>query len=166
LEAGEALFGTSKARHFPLMPGSHVLCAAKDVVANGPIEVWCAIALAIADDRSEHSSLFIEVAGHGAVGASRREHEGLVSGYQRLNNLVDEVILCGDGQDVKFKEVFVGYMSQWVTEGRVGCALTCVPYLVLARNAAPRQPFDLLTMSLSEWESFVAPRFLKQELQR
>jgi histidine decarboxylase len=159
LEAGEALFGTSTARHFPLAPGSHILCATKDVVASGPIEIWSAIAFAIAEDRNENSNLFIEDAGHGMEGESRHEQEGLLHDFHRVNDIVDSVILCGDDQNVKFKEVFVGYKSRWVPEGRVGCALACVPYLVLARNAAPRPATDLLTMSLAEWELFVAPQF-------
>ena len=34
----------------------------------------------------------------------------------------------------------------------VGSALTCGPYLVLAKNAAPHPASDLLQMSLSQWE--------------
>ena len=49
LEAGEALFGTAEARRFPLVPWSHTTCV--DVMAGGPVEVWSAIALAIAEDR-------------------------------------------------------------------------------------------------------------------
>jgi len=162
--AGEALFGTWRARRFPLMAGSHVLCATKDVVASGPIEVWSAIALGIAEDRNNNSNLFIEDAGHGTEGESRQEQEGLLHGFRRINDIVDSVILCGDDQGVTFKEVFVGYKSKWIPEGRVGCALTCVPYLVLAKNAVPQPSNDLLTMTLSEWELFVAPQFLNRDI--
>jgi histidine decarboxylase len=53
LEAGERLFGTADDRRFPLLPGSHVICATKDITVSGPTSVWSAIALAIAEDR-EH----------------------------------------------------------------------------------------------------------------
>lgn len=35
-------------------------------------------------------------------------------------------------------------------EGYVGCAITCAPYLVLARHAAPNPARQLLDMSLSQ----------------
>jgi histidine decarboxylase len=63
---------------------------------------------------------------------------------------------------VRFKEIFVGFKSEWVPKGHVGCALTCVPYLVLAKNAVPSPASDLLDMSLSDWESFVGPWLLKR----
>lgn len=157
LAAGESLFGTSVAKRFPLVPGSNVLCAMKDVVARGPIEVWSAVALAIAEDRRENASLFIEDAGHGIEGESRHAQEGLLHGFHRLNDLVDAVILCGDDQGVNFKEIFIGYKSQWVSEGQVGCAMSCVPYLALAKGAVPQPASELLGMSLSDWEAFAAP---------
>ena len=157
LDAGEALFGTSDARHFPLTSGSHVISGSKDVVASGPITVWSAIALAIAEDRDPNSSLFVEDVGTGAPGESRREQEGLLHEFHRLDNIVDSVVRCGEDQNVRFKEIFVGFKSEWVPEGRVGCALACVPYLALARNAVPSPATDLLTTSLSDWESFVQP---------
>lgn len=162
LEAGEALFGTSGSQRFPLMPGSHVICATKDIVASGPTTVWSAIALAIAEDRGQSSSLFVEDVGQGAVGESREEQESLLHQFHRLDNIVDSIILCGDDQNVRFKEIFVGFKSEWVPKGQVGCALTCVPYLVLAKNAVPSPASDLLDMSLSDWESFVGPWLLKR----
>jgi len=162
LEAGEALFGTSGSQRFPLMPGSHVICATKDIVANGPTTVWSAIALAIAEDRGQSSSLFVEDVGQGAVDESREEQESLLHQFHRLDNIVDSIILCGDDQNVRFKEIFVGFKSEWVPKGQVGCALTCVPYLVLAKNAVPSPASDLLDMSLSDWESYVGPGLLKR----
>jgi histidine decarboxylase len=61
---------------------------------------------------------------------------------------------------VKYKEIFVGFKSQWVPEGSIGCALTCAPYLVLAKNAVPSPVSDLLEMSLSQWQAFVAPQLM------
>jgi histidine decarboxylase len=150
LEAGERLFGTADARRFPLLPGSHVVCATKDVTVSGPTSVWSAIALAIAEDRGRDSSLFIEDVGHDVPGSTHEERESIL--HARMEHIVDSVVLCGADQDVKYKEIFAGFKMEWVPEGRVGCALTCAPYLVLAKNAAPDPASALLHMSLSQWE--------------
>jgi histidine decarboxylase len=155
LEAGEALFGTAKARRFPLLPGSHVICATKDVTVSGPTSVWSAIALSIAEDRERDSSLFIEDVGQDVAGDTPAERENAL--HARMEHIVDSVVLCGEDQDVKYKEIFVGFKTEWVPEGYVGCGLTCAPYLVLARNAVPRPASDLLDMSLSQWEQRFAP---------
>ena len=150
LEAGERLFGTEDARRFPLLPGSHVVCATKDITVSGPTTVWSAIALAIADDRERDSSLFIEDVGQDVPGETPAEHENAL--HARMEHIVDSVVLCGEDQDVKYKEIFAGFKLEWVPDGFVGCALTCAPYLVLAKNAAPHPASELLEMSLSQWE--------------
>lgn len=149
LEAGEALFGTEADRRYPLLPGAHVICATKDITVGGPTSVWSAIALAIAEDRERDSSLFVEDVGSGLPGESPEVRELALSDH--LSRIVDSVVLCGEDQSVRFKEIFCGFKSQWVPAGYVGCALTCAPYVVLARNAAPDPPRQLLDMSLSEW---------------
>jgi histidine decarboxylase len=151
LEAGERLFGTADARRYPLLPGAHVVCATKEVTVPGPTAVWSAIALAMAEDREADSNLFIEDVGHDAPGATDAERELLLN--NRMGNIVESVILCGEDQGVKYKEIFVGFKTEWVPEGYVGCALTCAPYVVLAKNAAPDPAHRLLEMSLSEWEA-------------
>lgn len=150
LEAGERLFGTAASRRFPLLPGSHVVCATKDTTVSGPTSVWSAIALAIAEHRDRDSSLFIEDVGQDIPGGTQAERENVL--HARMEHIVDSVVLCGEDQDVKYKEMFVGFKMEWVPEGHVGCALTCAPYLVLAKNAAPDPASDLLDMSLSQWE--------------
>jgi histidine decarboxylase len=149
LEAGEKLFGTAADRRFPLLPGSHVVCATKDITVSGPTSVWSAIALAIAEDREHDSSLFIEDVGQDTAADAERD----TALSARMEHIVDSVLLCGADQDVKYKEIFIGYKQAWVSEGHIGCALTCAPYLVLARNAVPDPASALLTMSLSEWEA-------------
>jgi histidine decarboxylase len=150
LEAGERLFGTAASRRFPLLRGSHVVCATKDTTVSGPTSVWSAIALAIAEHRDRDSSLFIEDVGQDIPGGTQGERENIL--HARMEHIVDSVVLCGEDQDVKYKEMFVGFKMEWVPEGHVGCALTCAPYLVLAKNAAPDPASDLLDMSLSQWE--------------
>jgi histidine decarboxylase len=154
LEAGQDLFGTSFDRHYPLLPGAHVVCATKEITVAGPTSIWSAIALAIADDREHDSSLFIEDVGQDVAGETHEERVHTLE--RRMENIVDSVLLCGADQDVKYKEIFVGFKTEWVPEGFVGCALTCAPYAVLAKNAVPEPASDLLGMSLSAWnEQFV-----------
>jgi histidine decarboxylase len=151
LEAGERLFGRDEDRRYPLIPGAHVVCAVKEITTRGPTSVWSGIALAIAEDRERDSNLFIEDVGEGAAGDTDEERAQAL--HTRMEHIVESVILCGEDQDVKFKEIFVGFKTQWIPEGYVGCALTCAPYVVLAKNAVPDPASGLLEMSLSQWEA-------------
>jgi histidine decarboxylase len=150
LEAGEKLFGTATQRRYPLLPGSHVICATKDVTVSGPATVWSAIALSIAEDRENDSSLFIEDVGSQVEGANDEERTATLS--VRMQSIVDSVMMCGEDQGVKYSRIFVGFKSEVIAAGAVGCALTCAPYLVLAKKAVPSSPRRLLEMTLSEWE--------------
>lgn len=155
LNAGEKLFGTSDNRRFPLLPGSHVKCAVKSNTIKGPNSVWCAIALAIAEDRTVDSNLFIEDCGDSIPSDSDEERVAYLDGL--MENIATSVIRCGDDSNVKYKEVFVGYKTEWIPEGYVGCSLTCAPYVVLAKNAVPsgKKAKDILSMTISEWESAI-----------
>jgi len=155
LDAGKRLFGTSSQRRFPLLPGAHVRCAVKSNTAKGPTFVWCAIALAIAEDRSTAANLFIEDAGESTYLESEEDREEFLDRLHK--NIAESVIRCGDDQDVQYKEIFVGAKIERVPEGYVGCALTCAPYVVLARKAVPfgKKPDVLLNLTLSEWEKAV-----------
>ncbi len=141
LRAGQALFGTKDERRFPLLPGAHVNCAVKSNTITGPNSVWCAIALAMAEDREKDSNLFIEDCGDSIPAES--EEARVVYLAQLLENIAVSIIRCGDDSNVKYKEVFMGYKTRWVPEGHVGCALTCAPYVVLAKNAVPVLPTQI-----------------------
>ncbi len=155
LDAGERLFGTNENRRFPPLPGGHVICAVKSHNVRGPNSVWCAIALAIAEDRQRDSNLFIEDCGDSIP--AETEESRVVYLEHLLENIAISIIRCGDDSNVKYKEIFVGYKTEWIPEGYVGCALTCAPYVVLAKNAVPSPgPADrMLSMTLSEWEKAV-----------
>ncbi len=64
-------------------------------------------------------------------------------------------MLCGEDQNVKYNEIFFGVKELVIPEGYVGCALTCAPYVTLAKNAIPKgcEAADLLNMNISEWEN-------------
>ena len=155
LDAGKRLFGTIEERRFPLLPGAHVKCAVKSNTVKGPNSVWCAIALAIAEDREKDSNLFIEDCGDSIPSDSDEERVAYLD--QLMENIATSVIRCGDDSNVKYKEVFVGYKTEWVPEGYVGCALTCAPYTVLAKKAVPegKTADAILEMTISEWEKAV-----------
>jgi len=96
LDAGKCLFGTDSQRRFPLLPGAHVRCAVKSSTVKGPTFVWCAIALAIAEDRKAAANLFIEDAGDSI---SLQSEKARTMFLDRLySNIAESIIRCGDGQ--------------------------------------------------------------------
>jgi histidine decarboxylase len=155
LDAGRRLFGTKDAKRFPLLPGAHVVCAVKSNTVMGPTSVWCAIGLAIAEDENRDSNLFIEDCGDSIAAENE---EARISYLEKLvENIAESIIRCGDDSNIRYREIFVGYRTEWIPAGYVGCALTCAPYAVLARKAIPpsSRAGDLLEMSISEWEKAV-----------
>jgi len=50
-----------------------------------------------------------------------------------------------------FKEIYVGFMYTKVPKGNIGCALVCAPYVALAKQAVPKDPTTLLSLTLPEW---------------
>lgn len=155
LDAGVRLCGTKEARRFPPLPGAHVPCAAKSETLAGPASIWCGIALAIAEDRTKDANLFIEDVGHDQKVLTKKSREQ----YLRIfyEKVVESIIKCGDDSNVKYKEIYVGYKSEWIPKGYIGCSLACAAYVVLAKNAIPpeKQPKDLLKMTITEWEQAV-----------
>jgi histidine decarboxylase len=152
LDAGARLFGTNNQRRYPMLPGAHVICATKDISVKGPCIIWSAIAIAIAEDREKDSNLFIEDCGSCPAfesDAKRTEY------FDKLvRNIVECVLRCGEDNNAKYKEVFIGYKSTWVSEGQTGCALVAAPYVVLAKDAIPSGGVSkLLDMTISQWET-------------
>ncbi len=152
LNAGQRLFGTRDERRYPILPGAHTICAVKSATAVGPTAVWCAIALAIAEDRDKDSNLFIEDAGNSLP--CKDDEERTVSLNGLMEKIATSIVRCGDDSKVKYKEIFVGYKMEVIPEGYVGCALTCAPYVVLAKNAIPKKkkPAEMLNMTVADWE--------------
>ncbi|MDJ0719608.1 MAG: histidine decarboxylase, pyruvoyl type, partial [Prochloraceae cyanobacterium] len=146
LDATKRLFGTQSQRRFPLLPGAMVACLNKSITKRAkekPKIIWCALALAIAEERSKDAHLFIEDVGEGQPPNNL------------IKNIYKSILLCGEDQNVLYKEIFVGCKELTIPPGGVGCALTCAPYVTLAQKAIPRhyQPADLLSLTISEWEN-------------
>ena len=141
------------------MPGAHVVCANKNYTTDlkdGPTWVWAAIALAIAEDREKEANLFIEDAGnYGNI------HDGPAQIKKFLDDTLHAVtksmVLCGVDQGVRYNEIYAGYVYQFANTNQVGCALTCAPYVLLAKNVIPpqMQPWQLLGMPISKWEKLL-----------
>ncbi|HWB72164.1 MAG TPA: histidine decarboxylase, pyruvoyl type [Egibacteraceae bacterium] len=175
LDAAERLFGRmdksqtgeKDLRRFSPLPGAHVICANKDASAAGPGYFWAAIGIAMADDRETQANLFIEDADvivakkvtspEGTTYWTPTPQEVRDQLHQHLRNVTKSMVLCGQDQDVVFTEIFAGVKFIFAGEGEWGCALTCAPYVTLARNAVPtgQEPSGILEMTIDQWEAAV-----------
>jgi histidine decarboxylase len=98
--------------------------------------------------------LFIEDVGEAIPAADEAAREFYLD--QLLKKIALSILHCGDNSQVRYKEIFIGYKHAWIEAGYVGCALACVPYLVLAQKAIPPAgPASLLSLTLPEWEKAV-----------
>lgn len=155
LAAGEKLLGTRDRRRFPIMPGALVACALKSRLVKGPNSAWAALAVAIAEDRTRDAHLFIEDVGE-AVPVTEEAWARESCLDRLMEKLALSIVRCGEHSQVRYKEIFLGYKHAWIEAGYVGCALACVPYLVLAQQAIPPSgPTALLSLTLPEWEQAV-----------
>jgi len=102
--------------------------------------------------------------GYFAFGGSDAEKDREAFLERLYRNTAESVIRCGDDQNVQYKGIFVGCKIEWIPEGYVGCALTCAPYVVLARKVVPagEKPDVLVNLTLSEWEKAIGLSPLKE----
>ncbi|MCA0995089.1 histidine decarboxylase, pyruvoyl type [Alloyangia pacifica] len=150
LDAAYRLFGSRHERRFAPLPGAMVVCANKSQTIRPKAEttIWCALALAIAEDRMTTANLFIE-------DASDTESTGEAPLEDIEANIAKSILRCGADQGVKYREIFIGTKTLRITPDMVGCALACVPYVALPPAAIPpgRSAGDLADMTLGEWEA-------------
>ena len=181
--ATRALYGTVADKRFSLLPGQHLLCAAKTHYEDGATLLYGALAIGIAHDRAANADLFLEDAGvlsdlpanlldvyanlpdmvanlSAQTTVLEREQERQRREAAVLNRLVDAVAAIGDNLGVRYARCFVALRSRPVAEGHVGCALVAVPYVHLARAAVPAGGLATLAdLSCSEWEDSVRGEF-------
>jgi histidine decarboxylase len=163
IKAGKALFGTKKQRRFPIAPGAHVICANRRITASRPLYgipeftlnqaygVWCYIAVSIADNREKNASLFIEDAGLWNRNDDEKELAAYLDGHRK--SVAESIVACGNNQNVIYERTYVGYAYTMLEPGEIGTALAVSPYIVLAKNAVPKNGFsDLQHKTLSQWE--------------
>jgi histidine decarboxylase len=154
LVAGQKLLGTREHRRFPIIPGALVACALKSRPVKGPNSVWAALAVAIAEDSTRDAHLFIEDVGEAGPAAETSAGELFLD--RLMQKIALSIVRCGENSRVRYKEIFLGHKHAWIEAGYVGCALACVPYLVLAQQAIPPSgPTSLLSLTLPEWEQAV-----------
>jgi histidine decarboxylase len=148
------LFGTEKQRRFQPMPGAHVICANKSATYRGPTWVWAAIALAIAEDRESQANLFIEDCDkYGNANTTKQEVIDHLNKTER--NVTKSMIMCGVDQGVTYSKIFCGYKYVFAPADYVGCALTCAPYVQLAKKAIPpnKKASAIINMTITQWEN-------------
>ena len=150
LDAAYRLFGSRDQKRFPPLPGAMVVCANKSQTVNPEREttIWCALAIAIADDRLTTANLFIENCSD-TESTSREPLENLE------RDIALSILRCGRDQDGRYREIFIGMKSQRIKHGTVGCALACAPYVTLPEKAIPRgmKASELTDLTLGEWEA-------------
>lgn len=162
LDATESLYGTASKRHFPILPGAHVPCAVKEgfsEVQDKPKSgwIWAFLSLAIAEDRSKDACLFVEDKGFFPDGDPKYDTEEKVIQEleKKRRRVVYSQLICSENQLAPYKEIFVGYRHARVDEKSYGCALTCAPYVTLAKKAYPGGSAKNLKTSLKAWEKAV-----------
>ena len=168
LEATEQLYGNvfTRAQHFPPLPGAHVPCAVKS--ANSDLDdkgnpvpgyVWSYIALAVANDRQNDSSLFIEDCGFHASVSDSPETTIVPYLADKQDRVINCVILCGTDLLVPYKEIFIGCKYLYCGPNEYGQALACAPYVLLAGSAYPDgSAKKLVETNLTEWAEAVLPK--------
>lgn len=161
LDAARNLFGTESARHFPLAPGAHVICANKSVNSFRPRDdrplregegygVWSCIAISLAKDRDNCSDLFIEDAGIWIKNDNEQHLKTFLNDMRK--SVVWSITECGKDSHVVFDRTYIGFSYSMMKPGDIGTAITVAPYVTLARKAIPSTGFyGLNDMQLNEW---------------
>ncbi|MCF7790687.1 MAG: histidine decarboxylase, pyruvoyl type [Victivallales bacterium] len=150
VDAGRKLLGTNDSKRFTILPGEEVKCAEKKFITEGPKYIWTSIALCISEDREDNANLFINNVGDFVA----RDKEDLKKLEQEIiRNLSHAAVRYGEENNIVLKEIWISTRLKWIPEGKVGCAISLVPYLTLAKNAVPEDGAQTLAeMSINEWE--------------
>lgn len=157
-EATLKLFGTINKNKFPLIPGSIVPCAEKNIGAIGPNHIYGGMALAIAKNREKNACLFMEDVGIVKKEKNKFNKKEFIK--KILKNLGESTIIVGKNQKIKFEHIFVDAIDLEIPKGMIGSILIAAPYFTLAKKAIPnKKPINLLKNNLSQWEKLVKVNF-------
>ena len=174
IAATESLFGKESSRKFPVIAGGHLPTAQKSCDSIDPETgkatsgwVWSYLSLAIAVRRGVDASLFVEDAGFFPDKSDKplSELEVDLLLQKKARAVAYSQILCGENQSVPFKEIFMTWRKLYINKDEYGTALTCAPYITLAKNVYPNgvsDPKALIDISLQDWETTVGGRACKQ----
>lgn len=160
-EAGRKLIGTRDKKRFPILPGSHVPCATKNISKFGPCHLYCALAIGVPEDRDANACLLMEDIGEIGNGAGNTKL--LETNKQNIiKGVANSILAVGKNQNIRYKEIYVQLTDLKVDGGEIGCALVAAPYLALAQNALPQgisTVKQMKRMSLQNWERKVKKSF-------
>lgn len=149
LKATKNLFGTLEKKKFPLLPGSHVPCAGKNIKMEGPGIIYASIAIGIPEIRNEDACLLMEDVGiiPDVIVANISRYRDYIN-----KNISNSVLQIGINQRVKYKKILVGAKLIIVKEGEIACALVAAPYFTIAKNAIINGSLNkMLEVDLETW---------------
>lgn len=162
MDATQRLIGTRDKKRFPLLAGSHVPCATKKIIRNGPCHLYCALAIGIPKNRDKNACLLMEDIGE----VDFKTNAEKITNQAKQKILMDaakSVLVIGSNQKVEYKEIYVEMTGVIVKRGYIGCALIAAPYLNLAKKAVPakyKSFEDLQNITLTEWEQKVKASYV------
>ncbi len=155
-EAAGCLLGTTDRRMFPLRPGTLCPAAFRSAVCRGPGIACTAFGIGITADRSSAARIFMEDGGAAGLGTAADKDRRRLEWAERV---AGSILAVAANQRQTCTEIFVLYDEIEVGEGEVGCALSLVPYVKVAKRAIPRKGMERLkTMRLGEWLREVGSR--------
>ena len=132
IDAARSIFGTVSEPKFPMLPGSFVPCAGKQLVVAEPSTIYSAIAIGIPTDRATKPILLMEDVGTLSC-ADEVYDDNMI--HQLHSSLAGSVLAIGEIQHIEFGEIFVGHRASIVDSNEVGCALVIAPYFHIAKKA-------------------------------
>ncbi len=162
MDATQRLIGTRDKKRFPILAGSHVPCATKKIIRNGPCHLYCALAIGIPKHRDKDACLLMEDIGE----VDFKTNAEKITNQAKQKILMDaakSVLVVGANQKVQYAEIFVEMTGVIVDRGDIGCALIAAPYLTLAKQAVPakfQKMKDMRTISLQSWEKKVKSSYV------
>ena len=148
INATESLFGTKENRIYPIMPGSHVPCVAKQITVSGYEQIYCAIGFGIPSNRRDSAVAIME-----DVGSIEKTH---TTEAKILEQLAQSILQIGVNQNIAIEEIYLSVKTLQVNKGEVGCALVAVPYFSIAQKALCNQDLEnLRDIRLHEWQKLM-----------
>lgn len=150
MRATKSLFGTKEERKFPIYPGSHLPCAIKSIMKEGPALLYCVLGVGVPKDRAGSACLMMEDVGY--LPHNLDEKSVHTAKSQLLSAVGKSVLEVGANQKVEYKKVLAEVKTIHIGKGEIGCALIAAPYFSLAQDAVPENGEDeLVSMSLEQW---------------
>jgi len=125
LSASMNVVGTIDKKIFPILPGSHVPCAAKVHYETMPGKIYAMFAIGIPKNRKIDACILMEDVGRMGENENTQFY---------LQDLVESVLTVFENQKVSCKEIFTSIRIKEVKDGEIGCAMAFLPYVKLAQN--------------------------------